>query len=448
MALLLFFCFKVPRLKALILLNTGWPVSLNRCIILLAVESHSSVFWAQEEFPFHFSSDPGPKNVQLSLREFHRVILDFIGIRTAILIILFPLNVIEHWHEDDSVLELFVLDVISLRVFLDLLKNRQWWKSWEVFHSNSVASPSIPTASWYDEYFLKSLTWPVHLAVAPEISFAFSDTKNGISVGTYVCLRPLDRLIIGQHWFRPWWWWIFQAFHIHNFFRMFLHQLLSDVEQTFNLLEFCVLVDLRIRQIIRPKMDGGFHRRKHEHSHINTFVLYACIENVASLADIPNLFCRNWKILLMYWWFVYSMFLNSGDDAASFFVLLEFKKCFLSSLSVWSWSSHAVSSCSWNIFLLTHLRISDFWSWVGSHQFPGCYCDLLSFIGIPWSDQILQILWRDVLTLRIARHQAWSRFRHRRAFVRSRLLTSFWHGALLSNLENHRNGYKNTSRNS
>ena len=31
--------------------------------------------------------------------------------------------------------------------------------------------------------------------------------------------------------------------------------------------------------------------------HIITFVLYACIENVASLADIPNLFCRNWKDL-------------------------------------------------------------------------------------------------------------------------------------------------------
>ena len=36
-----FFFFKIPRLKALMLLNTGWPVSLNRCTILLAAESHS-----------------------------------------------------------------------------------------------------------------------------------------------------------------------------------------------------------------------------------------------------------------------------------------------------------------------------------------------------------------------------------------------------------------------
>ena len=62
--------------------------------------------------------------------------------------------------------------------------------------------------------------------------------------------------------------------------------------------------------MIRSKADGGFHRRKHKNYHINTLVLYASIENVASLADIPNFFCRNWKILLMYRWFVSSMFLQ------------------------------------------------------------------------------------------------------------------------------------------
>ena len=58
---------------------------------------------------------------------------------------------------------------------------------------------------------------------------------------------------------------------------------------------------------------------------INIYVLYAWIENVASLADIPNLlFLREIKkILPMYWWFVHSMFLNSGDDAASLLVPLK-----------------------------------------------------------------------------------------------------------------------------
>ena len=47
---------------------------------------------------------------------------------------------------------------------------------------------------------------------------------------------------------------------------MLHYQLLNNVEQTFNLLEVRVLVDLRICQIIWPKMNGGFHRRRHEDS--------------------------------------------------------------------------------------------------------------------------------------------------------------------------------------
>ena len=50
---------------------------------------------------------------------------------------------------------------------------------------------------------------------------------------------------------------MFQPFYFQNLFRMFHYQLLSDIEQTFNILEYCVIVDLRLRQIIRHKMDGG-----------------------------------------------------------------------------------------------------------------------------------------------------------------------------------------------
>ena len=47
--------------------------------------------------------------------------------------------------------------------------SKSFWISWkinnveipgEIFYSNSFASPSIPTASWYDEYILRSSTWP------------------------------------------------------------------------------------------------------------------------------------------------------------------------------------------------------------------------------------------------------------------------------------------------
>ena len=52
---------------------------------------------------------------------------------------------------------------------------------------------------------------------------------------------------------------------------------------------------------------------------------------------------------------------------------------------------------------------------------------------------------RDFLTPLLAQHQIWLRFRRRRAFIRSRLLTSFRHGTLLSNLIVRK---KKTSRNS
>ena len=42
--------------------------------------------------------------------------------------------------------------------------------------------------------------------------------------------------------------------------------------------------------------------------------------------------------------------------------------------------------------------------------------------------------WRDFLSRLLALHQTWLRFGRRRAFIGSRLLTSFRHGALLFNL--------------
>ena len=79
------------------------------------------ILFLEREKNFHTTSLPTPtQECRMSLRDFHRVILNFLGIRNTILIILFPFNVIEHWHENDSVLELFGLDWIfslSLQVF-------------------------------------------------------------------------------------------------------------------------------------------------------------------------------------------------------------------------------------------------------------------------------------------------------------------------------------------
>ena len=113
-------------------------------------------------------------------------------------------------------------------------------------------------------------TWvlPLDLPILLSLLCCHSSVQhsNEISTDQHFCLRPFDRWIMRSYWFRPVRWWTFQPFHIQNLFRMLHYQLLSDVEQNFNLFEVRVLVDLRIRQIIRPKMDGGFHRRRHEHS--------------------------------------------------------------------------------------------------------------------------------------------------------------------------------------
>ena len=58
---LLLFLFRIPRHKALILHSIGWPVSLNRSSIWVAVES--IFLQVQLRVPYFFSS-PGPRNVQ------------------------------------------------------------------------------------------------------------------------------------------------------------------------------------------------------------------------------------------------------------------------------------------------------------------------------------------------------------------------------------------------
>ena len=133
------------------------------------------------------------------------------------------------------------------------------------------------------------------------------------------CLRPFYRLIMRQYLSRPSGRWNFKPFHIY----------------TLNILKFCFLVDFRIG----PRWMAAFIDGVINILHIDTFVLHASIENVALVAGIPNFFRKHWKILLVCWWFVYSMFFNSGDDAASFLELVELEFFSLSSLSAWFWSS-------------------------------------------------------------------------------------------------------------
>ena len=115
---------------------------------------------------------------------------------------------------------------------------------------------------------------------------------------------------------------------------MLHYQLLSNVEQTFSLLEFCVLVNLRIRQLIRPKMDGVFHRRRHEHSPYQyiCFCMLA-LRKFRRLLTFPISFAEteNLAHVLMVRVFHVPQF---WCTRRKFLVLLGLE-CFLSSLCVW-----------------------------------------------------------------------------------------------------------------
>ena len=74
---------------------------------------------------------------------------------------------------------------------------------------------------------------------------------------------------------------------------MFSHQLLSNVEHTLNFLEFCVLQDFRIGLEIFSRWMAAFIDEVKNIHHFNTFALYASIENVALIADIPNFFRKH-----------------------------------------------------------------------------------------------------------------------------------------------------------
>ena len=75
---------------------------------------------------------------------------------------------------------------------------------------------------------------------------------------------------------------------------MFSHQLLSNVEHTLNILEFCVLVDfLNLTKKMAQDELAAFIDEVMNIHNINTFVLSASIVNVALVADIPNFFRKN-----------------------------------------------------------------------------------------------------------------------------------------------------------
>ena len=69
--------------------------------------------------------------------------------------ILCPIDVVVHRHEDDSIFEQFRLDPVLCQRPLDLTKQLQCCVSWEIFHSSSTSSSSMPSHSRYSRDFMK-----------------------------------------------------------------------------------------------------------------------------------------------------------------------------------------------------------------------------------------------------------------------------------------------------
>ena len=192
---------------------------------LSAVQVHCP-FWAWFELPYHFSSEPGHKNVQCPAEKEPRCVI---------------LGVFRHLKHNShhscstqchwtfawrwSGLWTPLAGFSASPSLLGFFKNWQWWKSWEIctleVSCSSTDTNCILVGRIQPESF--HLTFPSFYCIWSV--FHLSNTKNGISVDTYFCLCPLEGLIIGWYRSRPRRWWTQQALHIQNFFRMFSHQL-------------------------------------------------------------------------------------------------------------------------------------------------------------------------------------------------------------------------------
>ena len=146
-------------------------------------------------------------------------------------------------------------------------KSRQSWDNIPLeLNCFSIVSQQFFVRKWH----FSSPSWPSHVSIAPSASIQHPQAKDGIWVDTYFCLcltESLDREIIPilsmkeTH---------CQSYsHLESLQNDSNIQFLCDIEQALNFLEVRVLADLQVRQIIRFKMNGGFHRWKPQTFHIS-----------------------------------------------------------------------------------------------------------------------------------------------------------------------------------
>ena len=397
---LIFSCFKIPRLKALKLLNTRWPVSLNRCSILLAVESNSLV-WAYEEFSNHFLPTLDPRISNVPAR---------ISSRNS-------------WFSRDS-------EHNSHHSFPTQCHSKSRWISWrkdneeklrEIFHSNSIASPSIPL-----HLGKTNTTWVLPLDLS-------------ISLSLLECLSSVQHIERNQHrhillLLPP-----ISPKKVMNTPDMLHSESLQNSplptsEKCWNNIQFPrILCSCRFPNSTWNSTKDGCRLSSTwilNIFQINTFVFIylhweCCVVRVFHASQI---WC--WR--------------NKSPCAVGE------RRCFLITLCWELILPHAVCSGQWNILLSIRLSVLDFWSWNGSPAVSSGYFYFCSLIGIHRIEQRSQTSWRCVLILLLAQHQTWRRFHRWRALFEVVLWPfSSWRVAVYDDRqkESHWYGYKNTSIN-
>ena len=212
-SLVIFFC-RIPRLKTLILLNIGWPVSFNRSNIWVVVEFH---------FPlevFHTTSFrlQDRRTSRVPARISSRILWLFLNAKWKIHRFLFLSNRCR-W-----TLKVFQVQCSDLENHSRFSGESVMTRILEgIFHSTSISSPSIPSNSSETADIRKSSTCSVHLKVASLLSHIFPRHSTE---------SEFSRTFVFLHWITwswhnvPWGRCVFNRMHIQNLFRMFQYHFL------------------------------------------------------------------------------------------------------------------------------------------------------------------------------------------------------------------------------
>ena len=126
---------------------------------------------------------------------------------------------------------------------------------WEIVHSNSIASPSIPENSLGAEYILNWPTWMVH--------FSFVSSLEEIILPRHNTESELTRTFAFDHFLTWSRWSAVIPTHFQYYRRIFHHEVFSDGERSLNILKVPVFEDLHILLICQCQMDCCLHRKRY-----------------------------------------------------------------------------------------------------------------------------------------------------------------------------------------